>query len=324
MYKINWGIIGCGDVTEKKSGPAFNKVANSALVAVMRRDASKAEDYAKRHGVPKWYSDAQQLIDDPEINAVYIATPPSSHKAYALAAMHAGKHVYVEKPMALSTVECEEMVAASIKHHVKLTVAHYRQQVPLFKQIKAWIENDKIGTIRFVELKMLQPIKPTLIAQTKDNWRTDPTISGGGLFHDLAPHQIDLMVDFFGEPFRFSGIGFNQTKQSLADDIVSGQILFKNGVLFNGLWCFSVPENEAQDTCTIIGSEGKISFAVFGDSVEITTENNIEKQVFEMPEHIQQPMIEKVVQYFLDEGENPCDGNTGVEVMRIIDAFSNK
>ena len=99
MQQINWGIIGCGDVTELKSGPAFNKVSNSSLVAVMRRDAAKAEDYAKRHGVPKWYSNAEALIKDPDVNAIYIATPPSSHLEYAMAAMNAGKPVYVEKPM---------------------------------------------------------------------------------------------------------------------------------------------------------------------------------------------------------------------------------
>ncbi|MCX6333190.1 MAG: Gfo/Idh/MocA family oxidoreductase, partial [Bacteroidia bacterium] len=81
---INWGIIGCGNVTEVKSGPAFNKVNNSRLIAVMRRDAVLAEDYASRHNVPKFYTDASKLINDPEINAVYIATPPSSHAEYAL------------------------------------------------------------------------------------------------------------------------------------------------------------------------------------------------------------------------------------------------
>ncbi len=112
MKKINWGIIGCGDVTEVKSGPAFNKVKNSALVAVMRRDAAKAEDYAKRHNVPKWYTDANSLINDPDINAIYVATPPSSHEAYSIAALQAGKPVYVEKPMSMNAAEAENMMKA--------------------------------------------------------------------------------------------------------------------------------------------------------------------------------------------------------------------
>src|SRR6187551_1308715 len=102
MEKINWGIIGCGDVSEVKSGPAFNKVNNSSLVAVMRRDGAKAKDYAHRHQVPKWYDDASLLINDPDVNAIYIATPPSSHEEYTIAAIDAGKPVYVEKPMTMN------------------------------------------------------------------------------------------------------------------------------------------------------------------------------------------------------------------------------
>lgn len=73
--KINWGFIGCGEATERKSGPAFNEVEGSEVVAVMSRNAEKARSYAERHRVKRWYTDPQQLIDDAEVNAVYIATP---------------------------------------------------------------------------------------------------------------------------------------------------------------------------------------------------------------------------------------------------------
>ncbi len=324
MNTINWGIIGCGDVTEKKSGPAFNKVAHSALVAVMRRNAAKAEDYAKRHGVPKWYSDAQQLIDDPEINAIYIATPPSSHAAYTLAALKAGKHVYVEKPMALSAAQCREMVHVAKQYNRKLTVAHYRRQVPLFKKVKELIDTKSIGDIRFAHLTLFQSLKPSLVAQTAEAWRIDPAISGGGLFHDLAPHQLDLMLYYFGAVKNFCGVSTNQSKMNGADDLVSGQILFDNGIVCNGLWSFSVPKSEVLDVCTIIGSEGKIAFAVFGNYIDITKNGSTQKLEFQMPEHIQQPMIEQVVQYFLGDGENPCAGESGIRVMEIIDRFCNK
>src|SRR5688572_4356132 len=115
MSKINWGIIGCGDVTELKSGPAFNKVNNSALVAVMRRDADKAADYARRHNVPRWYIDAAKLINDPEVNAIYIATPPNSHEAYTIDAINAGKPVYVEKPIALNASLALNMIKIAKK-----------------------------------------------------------------------------------------------------------------------------------------------------------------------------------------------------------------
>src|SRR5213592_2609043 len=96
---VRWGIIGCGDVTEVKSGPGFQKAERSSLVAVMRRNGALAADYSRRHGVPKWYDDADALIADPEVDVVYVATPPSSHMDYALRVARAGKPVYVEKPM---------------------------------------------------------------------------------------------------------------------------------------------------------------------------------------------------------------------------------
>ena len=102
MKMLRWGFIGCGEVTEKKSGPAFSEIEGSSVVAVMSRQERKARSYAERHGIPKWYTDAQELIDDPDVNAVYIATPPSSHATFAIMAMKAGKPVYVEKPLAAS------------------------------------------------------------------------------------------------------------------------------------------------------------------------------------------------------------------------------
>ena len=136
MEIIKWGIIGCGNVTEVKSGPAFQKAPNSALVAVMRRDAALAEDYAKRHNVPKWYSNAEDLINDPEVDAIYIATPPSSHKEYTILCAKARKPVYVEKPMALTFEECNEMINTCKEHNVPLFVAYYRRALPRFLKIK--------------------------------------------------------------------------------------------------------------------------------------------------------------------------------------------
>lgn len=324
MKTINWGIIGCGDVTEKKSGPAFNKVNNSKLVAVMRRDAAKAEDYAKRHGVPKWYSDARQLINDDEVNAIYVATPPLQHEEYAIAALKAGKPVYVEKPMAVSSASAKKIEQASIDTGVKLTVAHYRRQLPLFKRVKEVIDTNLLGDIRFINLQMLQPNNSPLITKTEENWRVNPALSGGGLFHDLAPHQLDLMIHFFGKVTNAFGTSLNQGKFYNADDIVQGTLLFESDALFNGLWCFTVPKEETKDECEIIGSEGKVSFSIFRHNNLLLNINGQQtEETFDIPEHIQQPMIAKVVEYFLDEGANPCPAQDGVEVMRIIDVFSN-
>lgn len=320
---INWGIIGCGDVTEIKSGPAFNKVPNSKLIAVMRRNAEKARDYARRHGVEKWYSNADELINDPGVNAIYVATPPSSHEEYAIKAMKAGKPVYVEKPMAISSTAAEKIEEAAKQTEVKTVVAHYRRQQPLFFKIKELLEQKAIGDVRLVQMKIFQPHQSSMIAQTETNWRIDPSISGGGLFYDLAPHQLDLMLYFFGEAKKISGISFNASGYYNADDITSGQILFDNNVLFSGSWCFTSYERE--DRCEVIGSNGKISFSVFDHNPLIIEKGGKETILeFDKLQHVQQPMIQKVVEYFLGQSSNPCTAAEGVEVMKMMDTMAGK
>src|SRR3954469_15798046 len=154
---VRWGIIGCGDVTEKKSGPGFQKATNSALVAVMRRDAAKAADYAKRHGVPRWYLDGAQLIADPEVDAVYVATPPASHEQYAVMAARAGKPVYVEKPMGRTHAECVRMIEAARSAGTPLFVAYYRRCLPSFLRVKQLIDDGAIGDVRLVNVSLYLP-----------------------------------------------------------------------------------------------------------------------------------------------------------------------
>ena len=320
---INWGIIGCGDVTEKKSGPAFNKVAGSSLVAVMRRDAEKAADYANRHNVGKWFSNADELMADKNLNAIYIATPPSSHEAYAIEALDKGFNVYVEKPVTRNVAEAWS-IAAALKQHPsqKLTVAHYRRALPMFLKVKELIESKTIGDIRTVQIRMWQSRKPALVADVAANWRVQPELSGGGYFHDLAPHQLDLMLFFFGEPEKYHGFSLNQSGENAADDHVCGEILFKNKVVVNGSWCFNVAEELTTDSCEIIGTKGKITFPFFGNFVTWKTEPGEQTLNFTHPEHIQQPMIEKIVKYFNDEGPNPCSIEEAVVLMDIMDAFT--
>ena len=326
MNKINWGIIGCGDVTEIKSGPAFNKVKDSSLVAVMRRDSAKAKDYAQRHNIPKWYADADSLINDADVNAIYIATPPSSHEEYTIAALYAGKPVYVEKPMALNAEAAQRMSNAAKEKDVKLVVAHYRREQPLFKKIKQLLAEKTIGDVRFARLEYYKKsLTKEELQIPKNAWRVDDAIAGGGLFHDLAPHQLDLMYYFFGEANKVQGVTLNQEGLYHADDIVAGNILFKNGVLFNGLWCFNVNEHNEKDICEIVGIKGTISFSVFGEpKITMIIDGKKENILFETLQHVQQPMIEKVVDYFLDKTPNPCSSEEGVKVMEMIEMMTKK
>src|SRR6476660_1793615 len=326
MGKIKWGIIGCGDVTEVKSGPAFSKVKNSGLVAVMRRDAAKAEDYARRHNVPKWYSDANKLIHDPEVNAIYIATPPSSHEEYTMMAFNANKPVYVEKPMSVNASSANRMAKAANEKKLKLVVAHYRNAQPLFNRIKQLLNEKVIGDVRFVRSELYKPsLSASELEIPKNAWRVDPAMAGGGLFHDLAPHQFGLMNYFFGEAEKVSGISLNQGDLYKADDMVAGNILFKSGVLFNGIWCFNVSPEDERDHCLIVGEKGSIAFTFFNQREVIVTVNGRTKTLsFDILQHVQRPMIGKIVEYFLDQGPNPCSGEEGALVMEWIEEFTRK
>lgn len=324
MKKINWGIIGCGDVTEKKSGPAFNKISNSALVAVMRRNADKAKDYAQRHNVPRWYTIGDDLINDPEVNAVYVATPPSSHEMYCIAAINAGKPVYVEKPMSANNAEALRMVELAAKKNVPLVVAHYRRQQPFFKKIKQLIEDEIIGTVHLVQLQYCKKaLTKTELKDDRIAWRVNPSVAGGGLFHDLAPHQLDLMHYFFGEALLVNGVAANNGGFYPADDTVAGNILFKNSVVFNGVWSFGMASAAEKDWCEITGTKGKIGFSVFdGRTITITSNDKTEQITFDALQHVQQPMISAVVEYFSGRAANPCTGEDGALIMQWMEAMT--
>lgn len=322
MDQVKWGIIGCGNVTELKSGPAFNKVPNSKLAAVMRRDSAKAADYARRHNIEQWFDDANEMMDNGGINAVYIATPPSSHTDYALRALAKGFNVYVEKPVTRNAAEAREIATAVAESSQKLTVAHYRRALPMFLHIKKLIDDKAVGDIRTVQIRMWKSRQAGQIANTDTNWRVDPEQSGGGYFHDLAPHQLDLMLYYFGKPKASHGYSINQSKAYPADDHVCGEILFENGIVVNGSWCFNVAQSQVTDTCEIIGTKGRITFPFFGNTVALEGDEGGEIVSFVHPQHIQQPMIEKIVNYFNGSGKNPCSIEEAVILMEIMDTFT--
>ncbi|MEO5602122.1 MAG: Gfo/Idh/MocA family oxidoreductase [Cyclobacteriaceae bacterium] len=317
--EMRWGIIGCGDVCEIKSGPAFNKVDHSTLVAVMRRDGAKAKDYAVRHQVPKFYNDANQLIADPDINAIYIATPPASHEAYAIASMQAGKPVYIEKPITLNSQSCQRMIKASNKYRVPVSVAHYRRGLPIFKKIKSLITSGAVGKVRLILVRNLQA--PSSKIKAEENWRIDPAVSGGGLFHDLSPHQLDIFYWIFGIPKDIHGRSLNQGQHYNAPDVTTIDAIYPNNVLLRGIWAFNVSNAAEEETCEIIGDEGKITFAFFRKSdIHFQHTSGDERMAFDYPVNIQQPMIDEVVKYFRGEGPNPCSLEDSLVTMKMIDS----
>jgi predicted dehydrogenase len=327
MNQVNWGIIGCGNVTEKKSGPAFNKVEGSKIVAVMRRDVAKAEDYARRHGIPRFYSDATLLINDPEVNAVYIATPPDTHASYAIEAMKAGKAVYVEKPMARTIAECEEMIRVSEITGQSLFVAYYRRVLPEYLKIKELIDNKVIGDIRHLHVTLHHPLKPEESNKNEyPGWRVFPDISGGGHFHDLASHQFDYLEYLLGPIKEAKGFSLNQTGNYPADDIVTATFSFESGVLGTGSWCFTIPENLKNDTTVIVGSEGKIAFSFFEHQNIYVEKSDGSSQQYNIPhpENIQQPLIQSIVDQLCGKGTSPSTGKTGIRSTMIMEWITRK
>lgn len=321
--QVNWGIIGVGDVCEVKSGPAFSSIENSKLIAVMRRSGHLAQDYAKRHGVPKWYDNADELIADPEINAIYISTPPNAHLEYTIKASTAGKVVYVEKPMARNVTECQDMINACQKGGVPLYIAYYRRALANFLAVKNWITDGTIGEIRFVDIQVHKPIKPDIVGASQNlaNWRTNPEIAGGGYFYDLACHQLDMMDFLFGPITKASGIALNQAGVYPADDIVIGQFLFENKIAGQGSWCFSTSENAQKEITTIYGSKGTLSFPFFGDhSVTLHLDGKEPvKHKFDIPTNIQRPLIQTIVDELNGKGKCPSTGVTGLRTNQVME-----
>ena len=317
MKTIRWGMIGCGDVTEIKSGPGFQKARGSQLVAVMRRNGALARDYASRHSVPTWYDDAEALIHDRNVDAVYIATPPSSHKEYALAAARAGKPAYVEKPMALNYSECKEMIEAFETARIPLFTAFYRRALPRFLKIKSMIDNDEIGSIQGVIIRFYRPPSQADLKHAAQ-WRVDPAIAGGGYFVDMGSHMIDLIQYFLGPIVSAAGFYSNQGNLYQVEDTVCGAFNFESDALGVGLWRFAASED--LDVTEISGSRGKISYSTFLEQPVLLESKGTVRQ-FEIPHpvHIQQPLIQIIVDELLGSGKSPSTGRTGAMTSWVMD-----
>ena len=319
MKTIRWGIIGCGDVTEVKSGPGFQKAEHSSLDMVMRRNGELAEDYARRHNVPRWTTDAEEVILDPNIDAVYVATPPAYHHMYALQCAKAGKPVYVEKPMAMNYRECWEMVHACKEAKVPLFVAYYRRALPRFLKIKELLAAKTIGDVRFVTMKNYQK------ARLEDGsselpWRVIPEISGGGLFMDLASHTLDIFDFLLGPITDAAGETANLAGLYEPEDTVTASFAFQGGVLGTGVWNFCAFENV--DVNEIVGSRGKLTFSTFGtEPIFVTTEDGTTEVPAPTPQHIQQPLIQTIVNHLNGTGSAPSTGETAARTSHVMETI---
>lgn len=318
LSHVRWGIIGVGDVTERKSGPGFQKAERSSLVAVMRRDGAKAADYAARHGVPRWYDDADALIHDPEVDAVYIATPPGSHADYAIRVAAAGKPVYVEKPMARTADECRAMIDAADAAGVPLFVAYYRRAMPRFKIVEDLVRSGELGEIRTVSVR--NSSSGEAWEPGHQPWRVQPEISGGGLFVDLGSHALDWLDHLLGPVEEVHGIATNVTGTSTAEDHVVATFRWASGAVGTGTWAYD--DAERTDEIALHGTQGSVRFPCFGEAPIRVRVGGVDREIqAPYPEHVQQPLIQLIVDELTGHGGSaPSTGRTALRTGEVIDA----
>ena len=318
---VNWGIIGVGDVTEMKSGPAFYKVEHSSLVAVMRRNATKAADYALRHNVQKSYSNASELINDVDVDAIYIATPPDSHAGYAIKSMRAGKPVYVEKPMAINYAECREMLTVSEQTGMPLWVAYYRRTLPAFLEAKKMIDAGEIGKPLIVNVKLHLQARERNQTKEEMNWRVFPETAGAGHFFDLASHQFDYLDFALGKVSEVKGNAKNLGGLYPAEDTVSGTWVHESGVVGTGSWSFIIDQASEKDEIVITGEKGSITLSSFAspDRLVISTAKGETEIKFDNPEHISQNLVQQIVDELRDVGTCVSTGRSAARTSRVLD-----
>jgi predicted dehydrogenase len=317
LKNIRWGIIGCGDVTEIKSGPPYYNIDGFSLEAVMRRDEEKAKDYAKRHGVKKYYTNADDLINDDAIDAVYIATPPDTHKLYGLKVAAAKKPCCIEKPLAPNYADSLEIFDAFKKTNTHLFVAYYRRTLPRFTQVKKWIDEGEIGEIRHVNWHLSKVTSQEDLSKNY-NWRTDAAIAPGGYFDDLASHGIDLLTFYFGNIAEAKGISLNQQQLYAAKDAITACWVHKNGITGSGSWNFGANTNE--DTVVIYGSKGTIKFSIF-DNVPIVLESALKNEslMIAHPKNVQYFHVESMRDFLFSGKEHLSMGTSATHTSWVMD-----
>lgn len=326
MKQLKWGFIGCGEVTELKSGPAFGSVEGSMVWAVMSRTEQRARSYAERHGVRKWYTDAQKLIDDPEVNAVYVATPPSSHATFAIMAMKAGKPVYVEKPLAANYEDCARINRVSEQTGVPCFVAYYRRYLPYFTRVKSILDSGVIGRLQNVQIRFARAPRECDRAEGGDlPWRLQPDIAGGGYFYDLAPHQLDLMQEYFGVIVQADGLCANRGGLYAAEDTVSACFKFESGLVGSGSWCFVGHPSATEDCIEVIGDRGLLTFSVYDYApIRLITTDGEQSIAVPNPPYVQLPIIKAVIEDLQGLGLCTCTSVSATPVNWVMDRILNK
>lgn len=316
MNEINWAMIGCGAVTEVKSGPGLYKSKHSNLIGVFNRTYERAVDYINRHSIEKVYRTVEELLDDSRIDAVYISTPPNSHKHYAMLCLEAGKIPYIEKPLAMTYDEALAIKELSEKLNRPVYVAFYRRGLEKFLKIKELLDQHILGDVKYVNVTQTQPVRPEELKKGTQPWRVKPEISGGGKFLDIGIHVLDCLMLYFGEIHSMIGFVDNKGGYYEAEDTVMTSFKFKNGVVGTGNWCFVADKNI--DSVEIIGDKGRIVYAGMDVTEFVLIKEGVEKKYqFTAPSHVAMPYQQAIVNELLGKEKSFASFNHAINLTEM-------
>ena len=326
--EIRWGMIGCGNVTEEKSGaPALSVVDGARLTMVMSRNGNECADYAARHGVPAWTESAEELINSPDVDVVYIATPPDSHHIYAEMVAKAGKPIVSEKPLGRWLSEAEFMVECTQKAGVPLLCTYYRRELPRFLMVKKWIDDGVIGTPRFVHIQHslrpeshpVAPVTGDMVMSGDIPWRFIPEVGGGGNFCDMGTHMLDMADYLLGPLIEVEGRAENKGGIYAAEDTVSASFLCEGGAHGTGQWCYVAGTNV--DRMEIVGTEGAVRFSFFDEEPHELETKKDGLQIIEAknPKHFHQPILQMCNDVLAGKREASSDWRNAIRAMRVQD-----
>lgn len=281
---LRWGLIGAGDIANKSVADAIQADPNSDLIAVCRRDEGRLAEFADKFSIPRRYASATDLISDPDVDAVYIATPVDCHCPQTIAAAHAGKHVLCEKPMAMEPDECEQMIQACEEANVQLAVAYYRRFYPVLARIRTWIQDGRIGRILSIGCVTGNPNR-----FPSDDWRVVQNRGGGGPLMDIGSHRLDLLLSLFG-PAEHVKASVTKSPHYEAEEMATLLIEFHQGV--QGLLQCYFGTTNTPDRLEIIGTDGRIHIEDLNSGDVILASNQATEQEQHLPpENRHAPLI---------------------------------
>jgi predicted dehydrogenase len=311
---IKWGLIGAGDIVRKRVAAALRDAPESSLVAVSRSRAELAADAARAFGAQRWHAGWRDLVADPGIDAVYVATPVHLHAAQAIAAAEAGKHVLCEKPMAMDVAECDRVIAACAASGVTLGVAYYRRFYPIVRRIHALLAAGEIGTPVVSQIDAFERFNPQ--PHEERHWFVQRAVSGGGPMFDFGCHRLELLLSFFGPVRDVTGVTANVVFERDVEDTAVAVLTFESGS------CATVTVTHAaiepRDTLRIFGTEGSIHVSSLnGGDLTIVKKAEERREAHPPPANLHQPLVEDFVAAVRAGRQPAVDGTVGRAVAAI-------